>query len=109
MLVAAGPESLSKKRRHSKHRGRDSTNRKDDLSYVGIGRVGWRVPQSAEVALERRGSLFRGSFANDLYQNAFAAPSIELTVKDLFPRSEVELPAGDCNDHFPSHERSLQM
>ena len=43
-------------------------------------------------------------FADDLYEHAFFASAVELTVKDLLPRSKVEVSAADGNNHFTSHD-----
>jgi len=43
-------------------------------------------------------------FADDLYEHALFASAVELTVKDLLPRSKVEVSAADGDNHFTSHD-----
>jgi hypothetical protein len=43
-------------------------------------------------------------FANDLDQHALAAPSVELAIKDLLPRTEVEFTRRDCDHNLPLHD-----
>lgn len=50
-----------------------------------------------------------GLLPDDLDQNAFPAKSIELAVKDLLPRSEVESPTGDGHHHLSTHDRALEV
>ena len=51
-------------------------------------------------------SVFR-LLANHFHEHAFRSATIEFPVKDLFPRSEVELPLGDCHHDFASHDLPL--
>ena len=41
---------------------------------------------------------------DDFYQYPFATVAVELTIKNLFPRSKIELARRDRDDHFPAHE-----
>src|SRR5579885_2331026 len=50
-----------------------------------------------------------GSFSNNLDQDAFAAPPVELAVENSFPRSEVEPARGDRDHHLASHYLALMM
>jgi hypothetical protein len=43
-------------------------------------------------------------FAKNLDKNAFGSLTIELTVKDLFPRAKIEFSIGNGYDNLPSHE-----
>jgi hypothetical protein len=47
----------------------------------------------------------RGSFLfpDDLYQNSLLTPPVKLTVKDLFPGTEIQFSIGDGHDHFATH------
>src|SRR5262245_48111631 len=49
------------------------------------------------------------SLPNDFYQHPFAPPAVELTVKNLLPRTEVELAVGDRDDHFAPHHLPLDV
>jgi hypothetical protein len=49
------------------------------------------------------------SFADDFDQCAFAAVPVEFAVEDLFPRPQVELAIGNCDDNFPAHDRSFEV
>jgi hypothetical protein len=46
---------------------------------------------------------------NNLHKHSFSSATIELTVKDLFPRPKIELSFGNGNDHFPPHNLPFQM
>jgi hypothetical protein len=48
-------------------------------------------------------------FANDLDQHALAAPSIELAIKNLLPRAEVEFTRRDRDHNLPPHNLAFQM
>ena len=48
-------------------------------------------------------------FANNLHEDALLAATIELTVKDLFPGTEIELAFGDGDDDFPAHNLTFHM
>jgi hypothetical protein len=47
--------------------------------------------------------------SNDLDQDALPAPAVELAVKDLLPRAEVEPLVGDRHDDLAAHHLSFQM
>src|SRR5678815_4608826 len=47
--------------------------------------------------------------SNNLNEHPLAASSIEFAVKDLLPRTEVELAATDCNHHFPAHDLTFHV
>src|SRR4029453_6782392 len=49
------------------------------------------------------------SFSNDLYQHSLASPAIELTVKDLLPRTEIQFTVADRHHHFASHYLPFYM
>src|SRR5271157_2878001 len=49
------------------------------------------------------------SFADDLHQHALLAAAVELAVKDLLPRAEVELAGGDGDHDFPAHDLALHV
>ncbi len=61
------------------------------------------------MALIFRPSLAPHSFSDDFYQDAFCAAAVELAVKDLFPRAEIEFALGDGDHHFPAHDLPLVM
>jgi hypothetical protein len=46
-------------------------------------------------------------FPNHLNQDPFSSATIELAVKDLPPRSEIQLAFGDGDDDFPAHNLPL--
>ena len=48
-------------------------------------------------------------FANDLDQNALAAPSVELAIKDLLPRAEVEFTRRNRDHNLPPHDLAFHM
>jgi len=48
-------------------------------------------------------------FANDLDQHALAAPSIELAIKNLLPRAEVEFTRRYRDHNLPPHNLAFQM
>src|SRR5580765_4588936 len=48
-------------------------------------------------------------FTDDFYQHTLAPPAVELTVKNLLPRTEVELAVGDRDDHFAPHHLPLDV
>jgi hypothetical protein len=47
--------------------------------------------------------------ADDLDEYAFFASAVELAVEDLFPRSKVEIPLSDGDNHLPAHDLSLEV
>ena len=47
--------------------------------------------------------------ANNLYQSPFSPSTVKLSIKNLLPWSEIELPLGDRDHHFPPHDLALQM
>jgi hypothetical protein len=53
----------------------------------------------------RRSALF----ANDLDQHALAAPSVELAIKNLLPRTEVEFTRRDRDHNLPPHNLAFHM
>jgi hypothetical protein len=59
------------------------------------------------LPIKRRSVL--GLFADDLYQRAFSAAAVELAVKDLFPRAEIEFAFGDGDDDFATHDLALKV
>jgi hypothetical protein len=48
-------------------------------------------------------------FANDLDQHALAAPSVELAIKNLLPRTEVEFTRRDRDHNLPPHNLAFHM
>ena len=48
-------------------------------------------------------------FSYYLYQDPLLPPAIELGIEDLLPWSEVQLPVGDSNYDFPSHDGPLEV
>jgi hypothetical protein len=48
-------------------------------------------------------------FPDHLHQHALISPSIELPIKNLLPRPEVQLALRDCDHHFPAHDLPLHM
>src|ERR1035441_4803713 len=76
-----------------------------------------RTPQTRESARRSRPdarapiqALARSLlFPNDLDQSTFLAPAIELAIKNLLPRSEVELAVRNRDHHLPPHHLPLQM
>jgi len=48
-----------------------------------------------------------GLLANDFYQYSLPAFTIELTIKDRFPRSKIKLPVCYRDNNFPPHDASL--
>src|SRR6185436_10053850 len=45
-------------------------------------------------------SLATNSFTDDLDQHTFVPPTVEFTVENLLPRTEVKVALGDCHNHF---------
>ena len=45
---------------------------------------------------------------DDFYQYPCATVAVELTIKNLFPRSKIELASRDRDDHFPAHEGAFK-
>jgi transposase InsO family protein len=48
-------------------------------------------------------------FANDLEQHALAAPPVELAIKNLLPRTEVEFTRRDRDHNLPPHNLAFHM
>ena len=48
-------------------------------------------------------------FANDFYQYTLAAPAIKFAVKNLLPRSKIQLPAGNGHHHFAPHDGAFEV
>jgi len=48
-------------------------------------------------------------FTDDLHQNPLTATSVELTIKDLFPGTEIKFAFRNRDDHFAPHHLPLQM
>ena len=48
-------------------------------------------------------------FPDNFYQNTLSSFSVELTVKYLFPRTEIKLTVSNSNYYFAPHNRTLQM
>ena len=48
-------------------------------------------------------------FTDDLHENPLAPTSVELTVKYLFPRTEVECASRDRHNNFAAHHLSLEV
>ena len=78
-----------------------------------------RSPQGTE-----RRNLFHKSFAkqflvpssknkpllaDDFYEDALFAFAVEFAIEDLLPGTEIELAAGDGNDHLPAHDAALEV
>ena len=51
----------------------------------------------------------RGSLSDDFHQHAFPPAAVEFTVKNLFPRTEIESALGDRDDHFAPHDLALHV
>jgi len=66
--------------------------------------VGMNTPDS-----RRSHSKVAGSLADDLDEHALSSAPVELAVKDLFPRPEVQLALRDRHNHFPAQDLPLQM
>ena len=49
----------------------------------------------------------RWLLSNDLDENALSAAAIELAVKDLFPRAEIETAFGDRDHNLAPHDLTL--
>ena len=49
------------------------------------------------------------SLANDFHQDSFFSAPVKLTIKNLFPRTEIQLSLGHRNDNLTPHDRSFQM
>src|SRR5690349_7892510 len=47
--------------------------------------------------------------ADDLHEHALASISVKFAVKDLLPRTEIELAVGDRDHDFASHNAALQV
>jgi hypothetical protein len=47
--------------------------------------------------------------ADDFHQDAFAAATVELAVKNLFPGPEIEAAPGYGHHYLPAHDLPLQM
>lgn len=47
------------------------------------------------------------SLADDLYENPFRSAAVELAIKDLLPRSEVEAALGDGDNDLAAHDLAL--
>src|ERR1041384_2460142 len=52
---------------------------------------------------------FNSLIPHHLHDDALTPLSVELRVKHLLPRSEIEFPAGNWQHHLMPHDRSLQM
>jgi hypothetical protein len=50
-----------------------------------------------------------GLLANDFYEHSLPSFTIELAIKDRFPRSEVKLAVCYCDDNLTSHDGSFQV
>ena len=66
---------------------------------------GWPMPSSLALHAAWRSALF----ANDLDQHALAAPSVELAIKNLLPRTEVEFTRRDRDHNLPPHNLAFHM
>src|SRR5215471_21576428 len=66
---------------------------------------GWPMPSSLASHAAWRSALF----ANDLDQHALAAPSVELAIKNLLPRTEVEFTRRDRDHNLPPHNLAFHM
>jgi len=49
------------------------------------------------------------SFSNDLYEYSLLSPAVELVVKDVLPRSEVQLSVSDCYHNLTAHDLPLMV
>ena len=67
-----------------------------------LQRIEWS-DDASHVA--RRSALF----ANDLDQYALAAPSVELAIKNLLSRTEVEFTCRDRDDNLPPHNLAFHV
>src|SRR5574337_1769567 len=48
-------------------------------------------------------------FSDDLHENPLTTTPVELAIKNLLPRTEVEFAFGERDDDFTPHHLSLQM
>ncbi len=46
---------------------------------------------------------------NNFHQHPFASATIKLTIKNLFPGTEIESALGDGNDDFAPHDLPFHM
>jgi hypothetical protein len=94
------------------------------LSDVAHVRDAWAVQQNIVRSEGRRSVLLlriewsdaashaawrSALFANDLDQHALAAPSVELAIKNLLPRTEVEFTRRDRDHNLPPHNLAFHM
>ena len=85
----------------------DAALRRVDAQSAGLmpddpQRIEW--PDAASHAAWRS-----ALFANDLDQHALAAPSVELAIKNLLPRTEVEFTRRDRDHNLPPHNLAFHM
>jgi hypothetical protein len=73
------------------------------------GTPNWRSMRASSAAWRCISCLARALFANDLDQHSLAAPSVELAIKNLLPRTEVEFPRRDRDDNLPPHNLAFHM
>jgi hypothetical protein len=70
----------------------------EPLGPAGASMVGGRFPR-----------YLASLFANDLDQHALAAPSVELAIKNLLPRTEVEFTRRDRDYDLPPHNLAFHV
>ena len=70
-------------------------------------RIASRGDQYREADVDE--AAIHGSFPDDLHQHPLSPAAVELPVKYLLPRPEVELPLRDGDDHLPPHDLPLEV
>src|ERR1700730_16367597 len=85
----------------------DAALRRVDAQSAGLvpddpQRIEW--PDAASHATWRS-----ALFANDLDQDALTAPSVELAIKNLLPRTEVEFTCRDRDHNLPPHNLAFHV
>lgn len=60
--------------------------------------------------LEMQHVAFRNMlFTNNFHENAFSSQSVEFSVKDLLPRTEIQLSFCHGDDDLPTHDGTFEM
>src|SRR5579862_7174909 len=57
----------------------------------------------------RNGTPSDYSLPNHLNHHPLRSPPVELPIKNLFPRTEIEPPGGDCYDDLATHDLPLHV
>jgi hypothetical protein len=79
-------------------------------SFVAGASLCGGLPAKNRVVDAASHAVWRSAlFANDLDQHALAAPSVELAIKNLFPRTEVEFTRRDRDHNLPPHNLAFHM